>query len=77
MTLKGLFFSTDKVKVKVAQSYLTLCKSMDYIAHGILQDRILEWVAFLFARISFQPRDRAQISHIYQLSHSESARILE
>ena len=50
--------------MKVAQSCLTLCKSVDYIAHGILQARILEWVAFLFSRVSFQPRDRAQISHI-------------
>ena len=36
-----------KVKVKVAQSYPTLCNPMDYIVHGILQARILEWVAFL------------------------------
>ena len=26
----------DKVKVKVAQSFPTLCDPMDYIAHGIL-----------------------------------------
>ena len=32
-------------KVKVAQLYPTLCKSMDYIVHEILQARILEWVA--------------------------------
>ena len=31
---------------KVAQSCLTLCNPMDYIVHGILQARILEWVAF-------------------------------
>ena len=35
-----------KVKVKVAQSCATLCDPMDYIVHGILQARILEWVAF-------------------------------
>ena len=35
-----------EVKVKVAQSRLTLCDPMDYIVHGILQTRILEWVAF-------------------------------
>ena len=34
------------VKVKVAQSCLTLCNPMDYTVHGILQARILEWVAF-------------------------------
>ena len=32
--------------------------------HGILQARILEWVAFLFSRGSSQPRDRTQVSHI-------------
>ena len=35
-----------KVKVKVAQSCPTLCDLMDYTVHGILQARILEWVAF-------------------------------
>ena len=28
---------------------------MDYTAHGILQARVLEWVAFLFSRGSSQP----------------------
>ena len=32
-----------KVKMKVAQSCLTLCDPMDCIVHGILQARILEW----------------------------------
>ena len=40
----------QQVKVKFAQSCLTLCNPMDYTAHGILQARILEWVAFLFSR---------------------------
>ena len=43
------------VKVKVAQSCLTLCDPMDYTDHGILQARILEWVAFPFSRGSSQP----------------------
>ena len=30
------------------QSSLTLCNPMDYTVHGILQPRILEWVAFSF-----------------------------
>ena len=46
-----------KVKMKVAQSCPTLCDSMDCILHGILQARILEWVAFPFSRASSQPRD--------------------
>ena len=37
---------------------------MDYTVHGILQARILEWVAFPFSRVSSQPRDRTQVSHI-------------
>ena len=51
-----------KVKMKVAQSCLTLCDPMDCIVHGILQARILEWVAFPFSRGSSQPRDRTQVS---------------
>ena len=31
-----------QVKVKVAQSCLTLCDPMDHTVHGILQARILE-----------------------------------
>ena len=30
---------------------------MDYTVHGILQARILEWVAFPFSKGYFQPRD--------------------
>ena len=52
------------VKVKIAQSCLTLCDPVDYRVHGILQARILEWVAFPFCRISSQPRDRTQVSYI-------------
>ena len=39
-----------KGKVKVTQSCLTLCDPMYYTIHGILQARILEWVAFPFSR---------------------------
>ena len=35
--------------MKVAQLFPTLCNSMDYTVHGILQARILEWVAFPFS----------------------------
>ena len=48
---------------KVTQLCPTLW-DMDYIVHGILQARILEWVAFLFFRGSSQPRDRTQVSCI-------------
>ena len=51
-------------EVKVTQLCLTLCNPMDYTVHGILQARILEWVAFPFFRDSSQPRDQSQVSHI-------------
>ena len=38
------------MKVKVAQPYPTLCNPMDCVVHGILQARILKWVAFPFSR---------------------------
>ena len=37
---------------------------MDYTVHGILQARILEWVAYPFSSRSSQPRDPTQVSHI-------------
>ena len=32
--------------------------------HGILQARIMEWVAIPFSRGSSQPRDQTQVSHM-------------
>ena len=40
------------------------CDPMDHTVHGVLQTRILEWVAFPFSRGSSQPRDWTQVSHI-------------
>ena len=51
-------------EVKVAQSRPTVCDPMDYTVHGILQARILEWVAFPFPRGSSPPRDRTGVSCI-------------
>ena len=53
--------------VKLAQSCPTLCDPMDCSlprssTHGILQARILEWVAISFSRRSSQPRDRSRVS---------------
>ena len=55
--------------VLITQSCLTLCDPMDYSlpgssVHGVLQERILEWVAIPFFRGSSQPRDQSQISCI-------------
>ena len=54
----------EHMKVKVTQSCPTLCNPMEYTVYGILQARILEWVAFPFSRGSSQPRDRTQVSCI-------------
>ena len=51
-------------KVKVVQSCPTLCNSMDYTVHEILQARILEWVAIPFSRGSSQLRNQTQVSRI-------------
>ena len=50
-----------KVKVLVALLCPTLCDPLDCSpsgssVHGILQARILEWVAILFSKVSSQPR---------------------
>ena len=51
----------SQVKVKVAQSCPTFYDPMDYTVHGILQARILEWVAFPFSRGSSQPRGQTLV----------------
>ena len=51
------------MKVKVAQSRTTLYDPIDCI-HGILQARILEWIAVPFSRGPSQPRDGTQVSCI-------------
>ena len=71
-----------KVKVKVAQSCLTLCDPIDCIVHGILQARILEWVAFPFSRGIFPTQgSNPGLPHcnriLYQLSHKRNPTILE
>ena len=53
----------------VAKLYLTPCHPMDSSppassVHGILQARILEWVAIFSSRASSQPRDRTLVSCI-------------
>jgi len=63
-SLKENLSAFCKRKMKVAQLCLTLCDPMDYTVHGVLQARILEWVAILFSRGSSQPRDRTQVSGI-------------
>ena len=52
---------------KWLQLCLTLCNPMDHSppdssVHGILQERILVWVAISSSRGSFQPRDPTRVS---------------
>ena len=54
-TIKRKSLIADSTEVKVAQVCPTLCDPLDYTVHGILQARILEWVAFPFSRGSSQP----------------------
>ena len=66
----------------VALSCPTLCEPMDcslprFSIHGILQARMLEWVAMPSSRGSSQPRNQTQVSCIgrlvlYQLSCKEA-----
>ena len=51
-------------KVKVTQLCLTLCDPMEYTVHGILQARILEWVAYPFSKGSSWPRNWTGVSCI-------------
>ena len=73
---KYLFICTSSLNVcmfwvhsEVVQSCPTLCDPVDCSPpgssiHGILQARILEWVASFFSRGSSWPRDQTQVSCI-------------
>ena len=45
LSLPHYYMHSNKEEVKVAQLCPTLCNPMDCIFHGILQARIMEWVA--------------------------------
>ena len=48
--------SESRSVVSVGPHRLHICDPMDYAVHGILQARMLEWVAIPFSRESSQPR---------------------
>ena len=75
--LAGRFFTTEppgkhslaRVCAKSVQMCLNLCDAMDcslsgFSVHGILQARILEWVATSFFRGSSWPRDQTHFSYV-------------
>ena len=62
------------IRAKSLQSCPTLCNPMDcsvpgLSVHGILQARILKWVAKPFSRGSSQPRDETLFSSLSSLLH--------
>ena len=64
-------------EMKVIQSCLTLCNPINYTVHGILQAKILKWVAVPFSReiVPTQGSNPGfpQCSRIlYHLSHQET-----
>ena len=69
-----LYFMFAKWKWKLRP---TLCDPMDYTVHGILQARIVEWVAFPFSRGSSQTQGlNSGLQYcrqiLYQLSYQGS-----
>ena len=61
-------------EMKVTQPCPTLCDPVDYTVHGILQTKILEWVAFPFSRGSSQTQGlNPGLPHcrriLYQVNH--------
>ena len=65
---QDLSFQEQEPVLSVAQSCWTLfdlmgCSPPGFSVHGILQARILEWVAVPSSRGSLQPRDQTCISH--------------
>ena len=62
-----IYIYTIALKVLIAQSCPTFCDPLDhsppvFFVHGILQARILEWVAIPYSRGSFQSRDWTWVS---------------
>ena len=59
-------FESQSVSCSVMSDSLQLhdCSLPGSSVHGILQARILEWVAISFSRGSSGPRARTQVSHI-------------
>ena len=66
---------------EVAQSYPTLCDPMDCnlpgsSIHGILQARVLEWVAISFSRGSSRTGDRTWVSRIVEKNQDQKNTII-
>ena len=69
LAIQGTLTCVKESESEVAQSCPTLCDPMDcslpgFSVHGILQARILEWVATVFSRRSSRSRDWTRVSRI-------------
>ena len=67
---KQYHFGGVRVHAQSLQSCLTLCDPMDCSlagssVHGILQARILEWIAISSSRGSSPPRDQTPVSCVF------------
>ena len=74
INFSGILYLHIKIQSILKSKRRLFVTPMDYTVHGILQARILEWVAVLFSRGSSQPRDQTLgLPHcrqiLYQLSH--------
>ena len=60
-------YSRDPERERRSHSCAQLCHPMDgsppVPVNGILQARILQWIAISFSRESSQPRHQIQVSH--------------
>ena len=68
-TVQGFILTESESESEVTQLCRTLCDPTDCSppgssVHGILQARILEWIAISFSRGSSWCRDRTQVSRI-------------
>ena len=71
--ISSLKYFIECVHAKLFQSYPTLCNPMDCslqgsCVHGILQARILEWIAMPCSRGSSQSKDQTHVSLVQPLS---------
>ena len=67
LVMASFLLESESESVLVAHLCLTLCNPtdcsmLDSSVHGILQAKILEWVAVSFSRGSSQPKDETWVS---------------
>ena len=76
-TLSGWSQCNPRMCDVCTQSCLTICDPIDcnppgFSVHGILQARILGWVAFSYSRASFLPKDRTLLHLLHWQADSST-----